>query len=110
MGGFGKRTKSEENSQRALDTVECYSPKANVWEPQTECLKVPRGFLKVVNLDDKLYAVGGVSSKWHDENKVVLKSVEVFDGKEWMLVAPMNQERHGGGGLNSSWHNHVLSI
>jgi hypothetical protein len=54
------------------------------WEIMPKLLNEPRGFVKLVALNDKLYAVGGVRSGWHlqGNKKEILSSVEVFDGKE----------------------------
>ncbi len=82
-------------------SVECYNPKMNCWEVLPHGLKEARGFLKVVRLEKKLYAVGGLGSKMDVPvpKRVVLHSVEAFDDEtmEWKFVASMNQGRYGGG-------------
>jgi len=68
-----------------------YSPKLQCWEVlPNSAMNVPRQFLNVVRLGNKLYALGGFSTEESERASFALKTCEVFDGHTWTYIAPMN--------------------
>ena len=77
-------------NETVLDSVECFDPVSNRWQ-QIPKLNRQGCSHQLVACDNCLYALGGMSNNWKDDNFFVEK-LNSLDGK-WENVVPMNKPR-----------------
>ena len=79
-----------------LCTAECYDIKTNKWSPIAN-LNAKRWKCGLVEVGDKLYAIGGMDSPRAGAWGSPLKTVERYSRLEnkWVEISPMNEPRFG---------------
>ena len=77
-----------------LDTVECYNPSTNSWQPAAS-MTSRRAAHALVALNGRLFAYGG-SDGW-----TYLKTAEYYDvtARKWVATASMSVARYGVAGV-----------